>query len=202
MDVLVALLASLQAAAVVLLTLTMLCMDLAAAMTLSGAQLNAVSLVNLAASVGIGVEFCFHVLHAFMEEEGSPDERAEAALSDVGAAVLSGITATKLVGVVVLAWAHTGIFQIYYFRFYLSLVVLGAAHGLIFLPVVLSIFGGEAFSHWSWRGGELRSHVYHSSAPQGGTPLAAAARERDANAAAISSRGGASSAALIPLGET
>ena len=33
-----------------------------------------------------------------------------------GASVLSGITLTKLVGVVVLAGAKTRIFQVYYFR--------------------------------------------------------------------------------------
>lgn len=59
---------------------------------------RAQSLVNLVMALGIGVEFCAHIIHAFMEESGTPDERAAAALSDVGAAVLSGITLTKFVG--------------------------------------------------------------------------------------------------------
>ena len=58
----------------------------------------AVSLVNLVMSLGIGVEFCAHLVHAFMEEKGSSEERAVAALRDVGAAVLSGITLTKFAG--------------------------------------------------------------------------------------------------------
>lgn len=33
-------------------------------------------------------------------------------------------------------------------------VVLGAAHGLIFLPVVLASFGPEAFEHWKYRVGK------------------------------------------------
>lgn len=48
--------------------------------------------------LGIGVEFCAHLLHAFLEERGSCEERSAAALADVGAAVLSGITLTKVAG--------------------------------------------------------------------------------------------------------
>ena len=40
----------------------------------------------------------------------------------MGAAVLSGITLTKVMGVAVLAGAQTAIFRIYYFRMYLALV--------------------------------------------------------------------------------
>lgn len=141
------------AAAIVLFTLSMLCVDLAGVMALTGIQANAVSLVNLAAAVGIGVEFVIHVMHAFMEAPGTKEQRVNAALTQVGAAVLTGITATKLVGVAVLAWAPTQIFQIYYFRFYLALVILGALHGLVFLPVLLSTLGPDAFHHWllRWR---------------------------------------------------
>lgn len=49
-------------------------------------------------SLGIGVEFCAHLVHAFVEERGSSEDRAAAALGDVGAAVLSGITLTKIAG--------------------------------------------------------------------------------------------------------
>lgn len=148
------------AAAIVLATLSMLCVDMAGVMVLTGIQVNAISLVNLAAAVGIGVEFCVHVVHAFMEESGSKERRMAAALEDVGASVLSGITTTKLVGVAVLAFAHTAVFQVYFFRFYLALVVLGAAHGLIFLPVVLSALGPDAFDHWSVRRVHGRQRTY------------------------------------------
>lgn len=35
----------------------------------------------------------------------------------------------------VLAWAQTQIFEVYYFRMYVALVVLAAAHALVLLPV-------------------------------------------------------------------
>lgn len=49
-------------------------------------------------SLGIGVEFCAHLVHAFVEERGSSEDRAAAALGDVGASVLSGIALTKFAG--------------------------------------------------------------------------------------------------------
>lgn len=47
-----------------------------------------------------------------------------------------------------LAFAQTQIFRVYYFKMYLALVVLGAAHGLLLLPVLLSVLGPEAFTRW------------------------------------------------------
>jgi len=71
------------------------------------------------------------------------DARAWAAMTQVGGSVFSGITVTKFLGVAVLAFTRSKIFEVYYFRVWLALVVLGALHALVFLPVALSWAGGE-----------------------------------------------------------
>ncbi|KAI0320606.1 multidrug efflux transporter AcrB transmembrane domain-containing protein [Amylostereum chailletii] len=125
-------------------------------MSVWGISLNALSLVNLVISLGIAVEFCAHVARAFMTSgSGLPvdhpagqrerDERMWTALVDVGPSVLSGITFTKLIGMCVLALTRSKLLEIYYFRMWLTLIISGAVHGLVLLPVILSLAGGNGF---------------------------------------------------------
>ncbi|KAF4458832.1 hypothetical protein FALBO_14422 [Fusarium albosuccineum] len=150
------LLGSLLTAFVVSLTVVMSVVDIMGAMAVFDVSLNAVSLVNLIICVGISVEFCAHIARAFtfpsrtvMEGNSNAfrgrDARAWTALVNVGGSVFSGITVTKLLGVCVLAFTRSKIFEIYYFRVWLALVVFAALHALIFLPVALSIAGGNGY---------------------------------------------------------
>lgn len=132
---------SIWSSSLILLVITMIVLDLLGVMALLKIQLNAVSVVNLVMSVGIAVEFCVHITHAFLISGGSRDQRMKEALGTMGASVFSGITLTKLVGVIVLAFSRSQVFVVYYFQMYLALVILGFLHGLIFLPVILSLFG-------------------------------------------------------------
>lgn len=103
-------------------------------------------MVNLVTSLGFGVEFCNHIGMNFMRQSGTKQTRAMRALAEMGSSVLVGIASTKFIGVIVLAFAPSNIFKLYYFRMYLFIILLGLFNGLCFLPLVLRWIGPEPVS--------------------------------------------------------
>lgn len=100
---------------VVVITITMIIVNLGGLMYFWNISLNAVSLVNLVMAVGISVEFCSHLVHSFSTSmEPTRVERAADALTKMGSSIFSGITLTKFGGIVVLAFAKSQIFQVSY----------------------------------------------------------------------------------------
>ncbi|POS86734.1 hypothetical protein EPUL_001735 [Erysiphe pulchra] len=173
------LLGSFQTAFIVTFTVVMIVVDIVGTMAVFKISLNAISLVNLIICVGIGVEFCAHIARAFMFPSRSiieqaqnkfrgRDARAWTALVGVGGSVFSGITVTKLLGVTVLAFTRSKIFDIYYFRIWLALVIFAGTHALIFLPVALSLFGGNGYGDSENVGGleeDLANRRYRALIP-------------------------------------
>ncbi|KAH3668011.1 hypothetical protein OGAPHI_001765 [Ogataea philodendri] len=123
--------------------------NIGGAMALGGISLNAVSLVNVLICLGLSVEFSIHLIKAFNynEDDAKTDSfsRAHSALNFIGGPTLSGITLTKLIGIVVLGFTRSKIFQIYYFRMWFALIILASLHSLVLLPLLLSKFGGKGY---------------------------------------------------------
>jgi len=169
------LLGSLTTALVVTLVVGMTVSTIIGSMAVLGVSLNAVSLVNLIICVGISVEFTAHVARAFTfpsraTMEKAPrhrfrgrDARVWTAMVNVAGSVVSGITVTKILGVGVLAFTRSKIFEVYYFRVWCALILWASTHALILLPVLLSLVGGQGYVDQESEGGleqDLRNRQY------------------------------------------
>jgi len=110
-----------------------------------GIAIDSVSVINIVLAVGLSIDYSAHVGHCFMMKGGdNKDRRALESLADIGAAVLNGATSTFL-AVVVLLFSKSYVFAILSQQFALT-VALGVLHGLVLLPVLLSLLGPKAFS--------------------------------------------------------
>ena len=107
----------LLSATIVLLVIVLILVNLLAFMYWFNITLNAVSLTNLVMAVGISVEFCSHITKYFAKfAQHDRVVNAKNAVINMGSSVLSGITLTKFGGIIVLAFANSKIFTIFFFR--------------------------------------------------------------------------------------
>jgi Niemann-Pick C1 protein len=91
-------------------------------------------------SIGLMVDFIMHVMLRFVETKGkSRTEKTKETLETIGASVLIGGFST-LIGVLPLALSTSEIFFTTFIVFF-GLVLMGLLHGLVLLPVILSMIG-------------------------------------------------------------
>ncbi|XP_069715551.1 patched domain-containing protein 3 [Phaenicophaeus curvirostris] len=131
-------------------------------MTFWMVNLDSISMINLVICIGFSVDFSAHISYAFVtSRESSGNKRSVEALSLLGYPVLQGAVSTIL-GVVVLAAAKAYIFRTF-FKIMFLVILFGALHGLIFLPVFLTFVGNFGTSPHSTKPNDRSPHNTQST---------------------------------------
>lgn len=112
-------------------------------MNFSGYNLNSVSVISLSVSVGFACDNVVHIARSFLEQVGTRRERSIKALEELGPPVFHAVFST-FIAIMALSAASSYIFKSLFSGF-CSLLILAAAHGLILLPVLLSLLGPNGF---------------------------------------------------------
>jgi len=112
-----------------------------------GLRLNAFSLVNIIACIGMAVEFTAHILHQFIAEPNaasSPGEdrqrRVIHAMTFMGPPIVHGVVTTLISTAFLATNDMRFIFEYYFFMFFV-MVLIASFNGLVLLPVLLSLIG-------------------------------------------------------------
>jgi Niemann-Pick C1 protein len=116
--------------------------DLMGFVQFTGNHLNVVSYFSLVISIGLLVDFLIHMLLRYHECPGKTREaKVKETLKSMGTSVLVAGLST-LLGVLPLAFSTSQLMRTVFVAF-MGMVVIGITHGLIVLPVVLSIVGPQ-----------------------------------------------------------
>ncbi|XP_046427563.1 patched domain-containing protein 3-like isoform X1 [Neodiprion fabricii] len=113
--------------------------DLLGSMYYLGLTIEISSSIMVLLCAGLAVDYAAHIGMEFTRMKGTKNERAVATLSVMGPAVFNGGLSTFL-AFVLLGASEAYLFSTF-FKLFTCVVVFGLFHGLLFLPVILSLFG-------------------------------------------------------------
>mmetsp|Transcript_20012 Transcript_20012/g.29028 ORF Transcript_20012/g.29028 Transcript_20012/m.29028 type:complete len:926 (+) Transcript_20012:122-2899(+) len=134
-----------MAALLITINVALCIVEILGFMFAAGIVIDSVSVINIVLAVGLSVDYSAHIGHSFLVKGGSnKDIRATEALADIGASVLNGAMSTFL-AVAVLLGSSSYVFRTLSIQFVLT-VVLGSMHGIVLLPVLLSLVGPAPFA--------------------------------------------------------
>ncbi|XP_071774747.2 patched domain-containing protein 3 [Centroberyx gerrardi] len=109
-------------------------------MALWGVSLDSISMINLVICIGFSVDFSAHISYSFVSSpKSAANEKATDAVAHLGYPILQGAASTIL-GVVVLSMSGSCIFRTF-FKIMFLVIAFGLFHGLVFIPVFLTLFG-------------------------------------------------------------
>lgn len=141
--------ASFGATLLVMLCVVLVDVDILGLMWLWGLSIDSVAIINLVLAVGLAVDYSCHVAHSFVQMPATPglspraqrQERTDLAVEEMGVAVVHGAVSTFL-AVLILSTSKSYIFVIFFKQFF-GICLFGALHGLLLLPVLLSLVGPD-----------------------------------------------------------
>ena len=126
----------------VLPTILVLYVELLGTLQWAGLYINVVTYVCMVISIGLLVDFLMHIVLKYYESPGKTrEDKVKYTLETMGGSILVGGLSTFL-GTIPLAFSTSVILRTVFTAFF-SMVTLGVLHGLILLPVVLSLLGPE-----------------------------------------------------------
>ncbi|XP_053394032.1 protein patched homolog 1-like isoform X2 [Mercenaria mercenaria] len=126
-----------------------------------GVTIDTASSILIILCVGLAVDYSAHIGHMFMTILGNREERAKATLYTIGPAVLNGGVSTFLAFVLLANSKSYGF--VMFFRVFMSVVLFGLFHGLVYLPVVLSWVGPSPYPSNKAEVVEERTGMMHDS---------------------------------------
>ena len=115
--------------------------QLLAFLHLVGIYINVVTMIGLIMSIGLLVDYNMHVALTYHETQDAVhrNERVRTVLTTMGASIFVG-GVTTMTAALPLGLTGSLVFQTFFYTF-LAIPVLGIAHGLILLPVFISLWG-------------------------------------------------------------
>ncbi|CAM9260832.1 unnamed protein product [Ectocarpus sp. 13 AM-2016] len=110
-------------------------------------DVNSITVIELIMAVGLVVDYMVHIVHYFLHQDPSipKDARIAEALGEIGPSVMVG-AATTFLGIMPLAFANNVIFRVF-FKMFLVIISFGFYHGVVFIPVLLSMLPDRLVSH-------------------------------------------------------
>lgn len=102
-------------------------------------DLNAISAFNIIVALVLSVEFGLHIIIFYLKSPfNNKIQKVKDSFRNVGASVFIGTFTTSFIGAIILLFAPSKAFKIYFFIMYFFLIIVGFFHGFVILPLFLS----------------------------------------------------------------